>query len=255
MPYYNPPRQRNLFRKGEPFSFSRSKVDLFVKCPRCFYIDRVHGIDHPPGFPFTINSAVDSLLKKEFDGYRTAGTLHPVVAEAGYDLIPLAHADMDEWRENFKGLRAPYDNYEFSGAVDDIWINKAGELVVVDYKSTAAAEPVKSFDKDYHAGYKRQIEFYQWLLRKKGFNVSNLALFLCCTGDSSAADFSANIKFHMHLIPHEGTTGWIEPLLDKMIACLESDNIPPSGTECDQCRYFRARTNVGEERREERGKS
>ncbi len=28
---YNPPRTRNLFKKGEPFSFSRSKVDSIQK--------------------------------------------------------------------------------------------------------------------------------------------------------------------------------------------------------------------------------
>lgn len=61
---YNPPRTRNLFKKGEPFSFSRSKVDSFLNCPKCFYIDRVFGVDSPPGFPFNINSAVDSLLKE-----------------------------------------------------------------------------------------------------------------------------------------------------------------------------------------------
>ena len=64
--YYNPQRSRNLYRPGcdKPFRVSRSKIDLFNKCPRCFYIDRRLGTGQPPGYSFAINSAVDSLLKK-----------------------------------------------------------------------------------------------------------------------------------------------------------------------------------------------
>ena len=53
----------------KPFKLSRSKVELFINCPRCFYLDRRLKIGQPPGFPFNLNSAVDSLLKNEFDLY------------------------------------------------------------------------------------------------------------------------------------------------------------------------------------------
>ena len=46
---------------------SRSKIDLFLECPRCFYLDVVKKIKRPPGFPFNLNNAVDMLLKKEFN--------------------------------------------------------------------------------------------------------------------------------------------------------------------------------------------
>ena len=66
---YNAQRTRNIFdpKSKEPFRLSRSRLELFVDCPRCFYLDRRLGTDRPPGFPFTLNSAVDTLLKKEFD--------------------------------------------------------------------------------------------------------------------------------------------------------------------------------------------
>ena len=54
----------------QPFALSRSKVELFMNCPRCFYLDRRLGIARPAGFPFNLNSAVDALLKTEFDRYR-----------------------------------------------------------------------------------------------------------------------------------------------------------------------------------------
>ena len=52
--------------KKDLYKLSRSKVDFFLNCPRCFYMDRRLGIVQPPGFPFNLNSAVDNLLKNEF---------------------------------------------------------------------------------------------------------------------------------------------------------------------------------------------
>ncbi len=54
----------------EAFPLSRSKIDLFLQCPRCIYLDRKLGISQPSGAPFTLNNAVDVLLKKEFDTHR-----------------------------------------------------------------------------------------------------------------------------------------------------------------------------------------
>ena len=67
--YYAGKRVRNLFEPGlkEPFRLSRSRIENFLNCPRCFYLDRKLGVDQPPGYPFSLNAAVDTLLKKEFD--------------------------------------------------------------------------------------------------------------------------------------------------------------------------------------------
>jgi hypothetical protein len=242
---YNPPRTRNIFTNGQRFSFSRSKVDSFIKCPKCFYIDRKKGIDVPPGFPFSINSAVDTLLKREFDQFRATQSIPKMLSDRGVNLIPFQHADLETWRENFKGLRVSYKGHEFCGAVDDIWCNQNNELFVVDYKATAAAEPIETIDKEYHIGYKRQVEFYQWLLRKMGFKVSDTAYFIYCTGDNTLPAFNGTMKFHMNLISYVGNTDWVEPTLDQLITCIESDNMPQSGQDCDYCKYFNERMKIG----------
>ncbi len=56
--------------KEDFYKLSRSKVGFFLNYPRCFYMDRRLGVVRPPGFPFNLNSAVDNLLKNEFDYYR-----------------------------------------------------------------------------------------------------------------------------------------------------------------------------------------
>ncbi|MFA5767610.1 MAG: hypothetical protein WC919_06835 [Candidatus Paceibacterota bacterium] len=79
--YYNSQRVKGLYEPGstEPFKLSRSKIDLFLDCPRCFYYDRRLGVGRPPGYPFSLNSAVDALLKQEFDVHRANGTKHPLI--------------------------------------------------------------------------------------------------------------------------------------------------------------------------------
>ena len=78
-------RKRRLFEPGSNtlFPLSRSKLDLYLNCPRYFYLDRRLGIGRPSGPPFTLNSAVDQLLKNEFDEYRAKGEPHPLLLEAG----------------------------------------------------------------------------------------------------------------------------------------------------------------------------
>ena len=58
--------KRNIYnpKDKEPFKLSRTKIDLFVECPRCFYLDRRLGVSRPPMFPYSLNQAVDTLLKK-----------------------------------------------------------------------------------------------------------------------------------------------------------------------------------------------
>jgi len=105
--YYHAHRTRNLFdpKSKEPFRLSRSGLDLFVNCPRCFYIDKRLGTGRPPGFPFSLNSAVDHLLKKEFDIHRAKNKAHPLMKKYGIAAVPVAHKDLDMWRENFQGIR------------------------------------------------------------------------------------------------------------------------------------------------------
>ena len=50
-----------------PFIISRSKIDLYLKCKRCAYLDMRLGIKQPKSFPYNLNSRIDNLLKEEFD--------------------------------------------------------------------------------------------------------------------------------------------------------------------------------------------
>ena len=163
-----PPRVRNLYdpKVTTPYKASRSKIELFVNCKRCFYLDLRLGVGRPKGFPFNLNKAVDALLKKEFDIHRAKGEAHPLMTTYGIDAIPFSHEELNNWRENFVGCRFHHEPSGFlvTGAVDDLWIGKDGKLIVVDYKATSKNAEV-SLDAAWQMGYKRQMEVYQWILR------------------------------------------------------------------------------------------
>jgi len=244
MTTYNPPRTRNIYDPAskEPFKVSRSKIELFMNCPQCFWLDLRKGIKQVPGFPFTLNSAVDTLLKKEFDGYRERGEAHPIMNENGVEAVPFQHEDLDEWRNNFKGVRFLHKptNLLVYGAVDDVWVQPDGELFVVDYKATSKKEVIEGLDKDWQIGYKRQSEVYAWLLRKNGFKVSNTAYFVYANGDTEKDHFDNKLEFVTKLIAYTGNADWVEPTLKKMKKILDSDKLPKAGDDCDYCKYREA---------------
>jgi len=84
-----------------PFRLSRSKIDLFLECPRCFWLDRKKGISRPGMPAFTLNSAVDALLKKEFDLLRKSGQPHELMRQYGIEAIPFKHPEIDVWRTSY----------------------------------------------------------------------------------------------------------------------------------------------------------
>jgi len=242
--YYNSHRVKGLYEPGsiEPFKLSRSKIDLFFECPRCFYLDRRLGIGRPPGFPFSLNSAVDRLLKMEFDIYRANGTKHPLIEKYGVDATPVNHEDLEKWRHNFTGIQYLHEptNFTITGAIDDLWQNSKGEYIVVDYKATSKDEEITELNKDWHDGYKRQMEIYQWLLRRNGYKVSDTGYFVYCNGKADKHAFDAKLEFDITLIPYTGSDGWIENVIIEAHKCLNTDKIPESGDDCDYCSYVGA---------------
>lgn len=245
-------RSRNQpYKPGqtEPFKVSRSKIELFTQCPRCFWLDARLKIKRPSSPPFNINKAIDELFKKEFDSYRAKSEPHPLMIKFKVAAIPFAHDDLNVWRENFTGVATVHEptNLYVFGAVDDIWVNDAGELHVVDYKATAKSSEV-SIDSDWQISYKRQLEVYQWLLRANGFDVSNIGYFVYTNGRMDLDGFNDRVEFKTKIIPYEGSDTWVDGTLKKMKKCLEGD-MPAVGTaamggDCDFCAYARSRTEL-----------
>jgi hypothetical protein len=236
-----------------PYELSRSKVESFIKCPACFWLDRAKGVKFPSIPGFLLNSNTDKLLKKDFDQYRGKAP-HPIMIDNGLEhLIPFDHSDMPNWENSLSFGKDDHHfntfheetNFIFGGGLDDVWQNtKTGELHIVDYKSTSnqrkEPEPV-NLDGKWKKGYKRQMDMYQWVMRRKGFEVSNIGYFLYVDGLHLGYDGMLNIEnttkavmhFDTSILEYEGSDQWVEQALFNIKELLQSDKQPEHSEECE----------------------
>lgn len=231
----------------DAFKISRSKLEDHVQCPRCFVLDRKFRVAAPSGPSFTLNSAVDAQLKNEFDALRETAEPHAFVTESGLNMIPLKHAEIDDWRKPTRGLRYihPETNFEVYGALDDIWVDADLNWVVVDYKTTAKDSPVQELsDAVYHQAYGRQLDVYAWLLERMGHPVAEYGYFFFATARKNDESFGLSLNFDYSLIKHEIDTDWVVPQLLKMKADLDSSSLPDASEGCEMCAFVAKRAAV-----------
>ena len=222
----------------EPFKLSRSKIDLFMKCPHCFYLDRKLGIGIPSGPGFSLNSAVDALLKKEFDIYRAKNQKHPLMEKYGINAVPLAHVEMENWRNNFRGIQYLHKptNLLIFGAIDDIWQMSDGSIAIVDYKSTSTSKEI-TLDDEWKESYKRQMEIYQWLFEKNGFKIAPQGYFVYCNGLKDRDALDGKLDFDLSIISYTGDNSWVEKAIFDIFKTLKSLVAPSASPTCEYCDY------------------
>lgn len=213
---------------------SRSKLELCLTCPRCFWLEMHRGVKRPPPAPYTINTAIDSLLKQEFDVCRNGGTAHYLMEKYGINALPYQCREIADWRNSFVGIRVEHTPADFLvyGALDDVWVNPQGELIVVDYKATGAKE-YKIYD-----NYKRQMEIYQWLLLKNGYRVSKTGYFLFCKVNKNNGFTEGRLSFDLFLEPQQGDNSWVEGAIINARKTLDGP-LPPDNPDCLYCQFAR----------------
>jgi CRISPR/Cas system-associated exonuclease Cas4 (RecB family) len=228
-----------------PFKLSRSKIELFMQCPRCFYLDRRLSIARPSIPGYSLNSAVDTLLKNEFDLLRSSKEAHAIMKAYGVDAIPFDHPDLSLWRTNFTGRQYLHEktNLLIFGAVDDLWVRPTGELIIVDYKSTSTDEEI-TLEGKWKEGYKRQLEIYQWIFRSSGFDVSDTAYIVYANASKHRSRFDGRLEFALTLHSYIGGDSWVERAITDIKACLEADTMPIAGQTCEYCEYTKKRSAV-----------
>ena len=147
------------------------------------------------------------------------------------------------WRDNFAGLEYYHEptGLTVSGAIDDVWQDTDGNLLVDDYKATSKAGRIETLtDSAWEGQYQRQIGVYQWLLEKMGFSVNKTGYFVYANALQTEEKFDNKLIFDTTLVSCEGDTSWIEPTLHQIKDCLEADDYPESGALCEYCPYREA---------------
>ena len=252
-----------------PYELSRSRVETFLKCKACFFLQQLKGVK-PPEIPsFTINTTTDILLKRDADAVRGKSSL-PIWDAAGLGhMMPWDYAHLENWANSLHyGLNDTYfntiheeTNIKFGGGLDDVFFNtKTNQLHIVDYKSQAqgtrspdnyVVKP-SSLNDPWKIGYKRQMDMYVWVARQKGFDVSSTSYFVYVDAQhknipgmlTDADPAKAWMQFNASIIAYEADTSWVEPTLREIKFFLENETSCPEHTPiegqyigCDIGRY------------------
>ena len=158
------------------FKLSPSSLNLMHQCPRCFWLDKNNIWKRPAGIFPSLPSGMDRVLKIHFDKFRDRGLLPPEIAEH-HDCAGMVLFNDKEllklWQNNRKGIAFTDENGNIlSGAMDNI-LQKGNKLVVLDYKTRGYG-----LKEDTHEHYQLQLDVYNFLLRKNGYETEDFAFLL-----------------------------------------------------------------------------
>ena len=240
-------RATSIYKQNqkEDFKISRGRFSNFLSCQRCFYLDRVKGLESPGTPGWTLNETTDILLKKEFDYCREKQIPHRVLKNNNLShIVPFDHPEIDNWRNSLnRGLMLRYKETGIilTGGVDDIWQDTlTKQLIIVDYKSQAKNgrfDKIEYLEDPYHDSYKIQMDFYVYLLAGLGFDVHPKSYFLVCNARRDKNEFGGKIHFDEYLVPYRWKNDWIESRLDEMVSVMNNYEIPKQNESCKNCAY------------------
>lgn len=150
------------------------------ECPRCFWLDKHEIWKRPAGIFPSLPSGMDLILKDHFDRFINKNKLPPELCNHSHcEQMRLFGINEEEkgllktWRSNLKGIVFQDTKGNIlHGAVDNILV-KENKLVVLDYKTRGF--PLKE---DTHEHYQSQLDIYNFLLQKNGYETEDYAFLL-----------------------------------------------------------------------------
>lgn len=207
---------------------SPNSLNLFLECPHCFWLDKNLSIKRPPPYPYALNSAVDTLLKEEFDTYRQKNLPHPLLKENAINAKLFSNQKLlNQWRNNFAGIRYfdPQLQATLFGAVDDVLEFEGGKLAPLDYKSTGSAA-ANVYDR-----FQLQLDTYTYLMEKNGFQTIRKGYLAFYIVDKSRG-FIDRLPFRKEVMEIETNPSDIYAIFSDAVACLRQAAPPPHSQDC-----------------------
>ena len=211
------------------YKISPSTINLLQDCPGCFWKQIVKKIKRPSGAFPSLPSGVDLLLKKHFDKFRDSGKLPPELRLHKVDAkLFKDHTLLTLWRNNRKGIEYEEEGILLRGAVDEM-LQKGKKLIVLDYKTRGF--PLKE---DTAAHYHDQLNIYNFLLRKNGFETEDYSYLLFFIPKEIEDD--GDFVFHTELVKVKVDIHRAEDLLRKAAKVLNG-RMPKAGKDCGFCEF------------------
>ena len=207
---------------------SPNSLNLFLECPHCFWLDKNLGIKRPPPYPYALNSAVDGLLKEEFDTYRAKNLPHPLLTENNIKahLFPNQKL-LNQWRNNFAGIRYFDEALQATlfGAVDDVLELDDKKIAPLDYKSTGS-KAANVYDR-----FQLQLDTYTFLMEKNGYQTPRKGYLAFYIVDKSRG-FIDRLPFRKEMVEIETNPSDIYEIFKDAVAVLRASTPPAHSQDC-----------------------
>ncbi|MFH1714354.1 MAG: PD-(D/E)XK nuclease family protein [Candidatus Nealsonbacteria bacterium] len=217
-----------------PINLSPSSLNLYYECPFCFWLEKKMGIRRPQPYPYALNAAVDYLLKEEFDRYRKKRELHPLLVANNIPAKLFSNQKLlDEWRNNFKGLRFFDTELQATlfGAVDDVLEFSDGKLAALDYKSTGS-KSANVYDR-----FQLQMDVYTFLLEKQGYKTVRKGCLAFYIVDKENG-FNDKLPFRKEIIMIDTDPDYVQGTFKEAVGCLRGGRPQGHSPDCQYGRWF-----------------
>jgi hypothetical protein len=219
----------------KPIQLSPNSLNLFLECPLCFWLEKRRGIRRPQPYPYTLNAAVDLLLKEEFDKYRARKELPPLILANNIPAKLFQNQELiNEWRDNFKGIRyydSDLDAILF-GAVDDILEFEGSKLAPLDYKTTGSAVPTV-YDR-----FQLQMDTYTHLLEKNGYSTPRKGCLAFYIVDKKSG-FEDKLPFRKEIHLIDTDPSYVQGIFEDAVATLRKVTPPDHSQDCQFGRWLK----------------
>jgi len=209
------------------FKLSPSSLNLFLECAKCFWLQIVKKDKRPAGIFPSLPSGMDKVLKEHFDRFASIGKMPPELKLEGYKLFD-DFEKLKKWRNNLSGISTEIEGAVLHGAVDNILVHN-GKMVVLDYKTRGF--PLKE---DTAGHYQLQMDMYNYLLRKNGYDTEDYAYLLFY--HPSHVKETGEVIFETSLVKMDIDVNHGEEILLKAIKVI-NEEMPEPSEECEWCKW------------------
>src|SRR3989338_7523512 len=211
-----------------PIKLSPSTLNLFLECPRCFWLDKVKGIKRPRGIFPSLPGGMDRVIKAYFDTFRAKDILPAELNGNDFKGVQLFHDQvrLEKWRNWRTGLEYhDEDGSIFSGALDDLLV-KDGQYIPFDYKTKGSV----TTQEDAVKYYLNQLDGYALLLHENQMPTAGYG-YLLYYSPKSVSEKGA-VTFELQAIKIATDYERARSTFKNAVALLKSSAVPAVNGRC-----------------------
>ena len=212
---------------------SPSSLNLFLECPRCFWLQMNEGIHRPRGIFPSLPGGMDSVIKVYFDKYREKKELPPEIEGKVEGKLIFDIEVLNKWRNWRTGLSYEDEilGINLIGALDDC-LQDGEYYIPLDYKTRGSA-PREGDSEKY---YGNQLDCYGMLLEENGYSIKGIG-YLIYYYPRKVEEYG-KVSFDVDVIKLNINPERAKKNIERAIKLLNGP-IPPHHSECEYCIWGR----------------